>query len=350
MIKIEEYLKICNQKTLKENRAFKKKKKSKFSIITPIFNKCVTIPRYMKSIQMQQFKDIEIILIDDHSSDNSINVIKEFQDKDERIILIKNNQRKGTLISRNIGVCKSKGEFLLFVDPDDLLSNNILNYYTSLIKKYDYDLIRFNLYMGNYDLTLPKIVYYLKDRPIFETNIFYHLFFGFGNLLQLDFYITNKIIKRQLFIRVLNSVNKYFLKQFMIDCEDGLINFMLYKLSKSYYFTRKIGYYYVVTKTSITHESADFKKRLKSNFLYFKFISQNTKNNIIEKKIANLIFSHIYSDQHDAIINSLKDLKSDFQFYLRTINLYIHNEFIPLKTKVILKYLRNIIMRKVFIS
>ena len=350
MIKIEEYLKICNQKTLKENRAFKKTKKSKFSIITPIFNKYETIPRYMRSIQMQQFKDIEIILIDDHSSDDTINVIKEFQDKDERIILIKNIQRKGTLISRNIGVCKSKGEFLLFVDPDDLLTNNILNYYTSLIKKYDYDLIRFNLYMGNYDLTLPKIVYYLKNIPIFETNILYNLFFGFGKLLQLDFYITNKLIKRQLFIRVLNSVNKYFLKQFMIDCEDGLINFMLYKLSKSYYFTRKIGYYYIVTKTSITHESADFKKRLKSNFLYFKFIIQNTKNNIIEKTIANLIFSHIFSDQHDAIINSLKDLKNDFQFYIKTINLYIHNEFIPLKTKFILKYLRNIIKRKVFIN
>ena len=70
----------------------------------------------------------------------------------------------------------------------------------------------------------------------------------------------------------------------MIDCEDGLVNFMLHKLSESLYFTRKIGYYYIISKESIAHASADFKKRLKSNFLYFRYIIQSTKNNNIEKK------------------------------------------------------------------
>ena len=303
----------------------------------------------MRSILKQHFKDIEIILIDDHSSDNSLKVIEEFQNKDERIILLKNFQRKGTLISRNLGVYKSKGDFLLFVDPDDLLSENILNYFAILIEKYDYDLTRFNLYIGDYDLNLPKIVYHLKNKPLFGKKIFFHLFFGFGKLLQLDFYLTNKLIKRQLFIRVLNSVNQYFLKQFMIDCEDGLINFMLYKLSESYYFTRKIGYYYVITKESITHESVDFKKRLKSNFLYFRYIIESTKNNNIEKIIANHIFTHIYSDHNYAIINSLKYVKRDLQLYLKTINLYLDNEFIPLNTKLILKYMKNIIIQKIIL-
>ena len=349
MIKIEEYIKLCNQKALKGNKIFKKTNKIKFSIITPIFNKGETLHRYMRSILKQHFKDIEIILIDDHSSDNSLKVIEEFQNKDERIILLKNFQRKGTLISRNLGVYKSKGDFLLFIDPDDLLSENILNYFAILIEKYDYDLTRFNLYIGDYDLNLPKIVYHLKNKPLFGKKIFFHLFFGFGKLLQLDFYLTNKLIKRQLFIRVLNSVNQYFLKQFMIDCEDGLINFMLYKLSESYYFTRKIGYYYVITKESITHESVDFKKRLKSNFLYFRYIIESTKNNNIEKIIANHIFTHIYSDHNYAIINSLKYVKRDLQLYLKTINLYLDNEFIPLNTKLILKYMKNIIIQKIIL-
>ena len=136
MIKIEEYIKICNQKALKRNIIFKKTNKIKFSIITPIFNKGETLPRYLRSIQKQHFKDIEIILIDDHSSDNSLKVIEEFQNQDERIILLKNFQRKGTLISRNLGVFKSKGKFLLFVDSDDLLSDNILNYLAILVKNY----------------------------------------------------------------------------------------------------------------------------------------------------------------------------------------------------------------------
>ena len=346
MIKLEEYLRICSTTSLIKNDSFKKINNPKFSIITPILNKCLTLKRYIRSIQNQNFKNIEIIFIDDHSTDDTIKIIENLQKQDERIILLKNKQRKGTLITKNIGVYKSKGEFLLFVDPDDIISENILNYFDIMTKKYDYDLIRYNLYIGDYDVNLPYIVYFLKSKPLYKPNIFFHLFFGFRKLFQLDFYITNKLIKRKLFIRALNSINKYYLKQFMVDCEDGLVNFMLYKLSDSLYFTRKIGYYYIISKESITHASSDFKKRLKSNFLYFKYILQSTKNNIIEKKIANYVFISIYNRHSNTIINLLMHLHRDFKFYLETINLFLYNDFIPLSTKLILKKLRNTILYK----
>ena len=223
---------------------------------------------------------------------------------------------------------------------------NLLNYLDKITKKYDYDLIRYNLYIGDYDVNLPFIVYFLETKPLYKPNIFFHLFYGFGKLFQLDFYITNKLIKRELFIRALYSINKYYLMQFMIDCEDGLVNFMLHKLSESLYFTRKIGYYYIISKESITHASADFKKRLKSNFLYFRYIMKSTKNNNIEKKIANYVFTSIYNRHSDIIINLLMHLRRDFKFYLETINLFIYNDFIPLSTKLILKKLRNTILYK----
>ena len=346
MIKLEEYLRLCNTTSLIKNQSFKKITNPKFSIITPNLNKCRTIQRYIKSIQYQTFKNIEIIFIDDHSTDDSVKIMEKLKKEDKRIILLKNKKRKGTLITKNIGVYKSKGEYLLFVDPDDIISENILNYFDIITKKYDYDLIRYNLYIGDYDVNLPYIVYFLGSKPLYKPNIFFHLFYGFGKLFQLDYYITNKLIKRQLFIKALYSINKYYLKQFMLDCEDGLVNFMLHKLSKSLYFTRKIGYYYIISKESITHASADFKKRLKSNFLYFRYIIQSTKNNNIEKKIANYIFTSIYNRHSDIIINLLMHIHRDFKFYLETINLYIYNDFIPLSTKLILKKLRNIILHK----
>ena len=103
-------------------------------------------------------------------------------------VLIKNKKRKGTLISRNRGVLKSKGEFLLFVDPDDIISENILKYTYRFAKKYDYDLTRFNIYIGNYELNLPEVVSYLNDEPIFKPYIYLYLFYGLGKLLQLDYY------------------------------------------------------------------------------------------------------------------------------------------------------------------
>ena len=272
MIQIEEYLRICNKTNLMNKRVFKKIEKPKISIITPVYNKENSILRYLRSIQNQLFDSIEIIIIDDKSIDNSIKIIEEVKEEDKRIILIKNSKRKGTLINKNIGAFISNGEYLLFVDPDDLLSKDILNYLNNLLKEKNYDLIRFHLYTGDKSLNLPYISNYLKRSIIYKPDIYFSLFYGFGQLFQLDFYITNKLIKRNLFISALNSINDYYLKQFMIDCEDGLINFMLYRLSQSLSIIKKIGYYYIVTNQSITNDSDNFKIRLRSNFLYFKYL------------------------------------------------------------------------------
>ena len=126
MIKIEEYLRICNKTNLINKRVFKKIEKPKISIITPVYNKENSILRYLRSIQNQLFDSIEIIIIDDKSIDNSIKIIEEVKEEDKRIILIKNSKRKGTLINKNIGAFISNGEYLMFVDPDDLLSEDII--------------------------------------------------------------------------------------------------------------------------------------------------------------------------------------------------------------------------------
>ena len=126
----------------------------------------------------------------------------------------------------------------------------------------------------------------------------------------------------------------------MIDCEDGLINFVLYKLANSYYFIAKIGYIYVINEGSIT--IANFKKRLKSNFLYLKFIFENTKNNIIEKNIANYIFLGIYSQHKKDIFKLFKNI-NDIEFYKGIIDLYLNCKFISKKTKEILSHIKIII-------
>ena len=185
MLKIEEYFKFCNKKDLINKKIFKKRKVPKISIITPVYNKEYTINRYLNSIQNQSFEDFEIILIDDKSTDKSLKKIEEAEKIDERIILIKNEKRKGTLISKNIGVGKSIGEYLLFVDPDDILSENILYYIYTLAKENNIDLIRFNIYTGKGGLNIPEISYYLKSKIIFKSDIYYYLFYGFGKLFQL---------------------------------------------------------------------------------------------------------------------------------------------------------------------
>ena len=90
--KIEKYFLICSKKTnIKE---YKKIDNPKISIISPIYNSEKFILRFLNSIQSQNFNDLEIILVDDCSIDNSINLIKIFQSMDQRILLIKNKKIK----------------------------------------------------------------------------------------------------------------------------------------------------------------------------------------------------------------------------------------------------------------
>ena len=140
--KIKRFLKFCSNPNTKIKN-FEIKQNPKISIISPIFNRKKFLMRFLKSLQYQNFKDIEIILVDDFSNDNSTKLIKEFQKKDKRIVLIKNRKNKGTFISRNIGVLFSKGKYVNIPDPDDILSKDILNTCYKLAERFNYDIIRY---------------------------------------------------------------------------------------------------------------------------------------------------------------------------------------------------------------
>ena len=93
------------------------------SIIISIFNSENYLISCLNSIIYQSLKNIEIICINDGSNDESLNILKEFQKKDQRIIIISQNN-EGAGIARNKGIMKSRGKYLGFVDSDDMLPDN----------------------------------------------------------------------------------------------------------------------------------------------------------------------------------------------------------------------------------
>lgn len=91
--KIKSYLQFCSNSNNKIKK-FVKRINPKISIISPIFNREKFLMKFFKNLQSQNFKDVEIIFVDDFSKDNSVNLIEEFKKKDERIILIKKEKTK----------------------------------------------------------------------------------------------------------------------------------------------------------------------------------------------------------------------------------------------------------------
>jgi glycosyltransferase involved in cell wall biosynthesis len=206
---LENYKVLCENKNLLKTKIFKKVENPKISIISAIYNRSQFVFRFLRSVQNQFFNDIEIILVDDFSNDDTVEVIKELQKYDERIILIMNNENKGTLISRNEAVLKSKGEYLIFPDPDDLLSIDILKYCYDKSKKKNYEIVRFNLYNGNKKVVL-DVVNKIKINQIYQPLLSFYNFYSKGYLEQTDFIISNKFIKRNLYIKSINSIQNYY--------------------------------------------------------------------------------------------------------------------------------------------
>ena len=90
-----------------------------FSVIIPLFNRSKTISKAIKSVLNQSFTDFELIVVDDCSTDNSSEIVHQFQLLDSRIRYLKNENNLERCITRNIGIQSAKGKYICFLDSDD---------------------------------------------------------------------------------------------------------------------------------------------------------------------------------------------------------------------------------------
>ena len=108
------------------------------TVILNVYNGEKYIKKCLDSIINQTYKDIEILIVNDHSTDNTLSIIKKYKDK--RIKVITNKKNLGLSLSRNVGIDNSKGDYLYFVDVDDYIEKDTLEYLYNLTKKYKSDI------------------------------------------------------------------------------------------------------------------------------------------------------------------------------------------------------------------
>ena len=342
--KNEKFLKICNINCLKLEKNYKKTINPKISIVSPIFNRERFILTFLLSIQYQNFIGLEIILVDDYSTDKSIKIIDYYKNKDKRIILIKNRKNKGTLISRNIGILFAKGKYIVLPDPDDILSKNILYLCYKFAEKYDYEIIRFNLYLGNREISFEKQIKKISNTKVNQPELSTYSFYGINELRIIDLSLSNKFIKKEVYIKAMILLNKYYLNMHMIYMEDSIINYILYRTAKSFFNFNQIGYYYIKHSESITNNLQKINKlKIKYGFIFLKILFEYSKNIKYEKDMANIFFTCLIKRFN--IKYNLSILKNGLNFYYTIINMYLNFKFISKENKNILKQFKEIIER-----
>lgn len=140
------------------------------SIIIPAYNAEKTIEKCINSIASQSYKNIEIIVINDGSKDNTEEIIKKMQNNDSRIKVIQ-QENSGAPVARNHGMTYAKGKYILFFDSDDILKDKALEIMYNEIEASEADLVIGNLEIKQND-TIKKIeekIY--ENENIFECSV-----------------------------------------------------------------------------------------------------------------------------------------------------------------------------------
>ncbi len=135
--------------------------KVKVSVIVPVFNVGEYLSTSLDSILNQTLEDIEIICINDGSTDDSLNILEYYAKKDKRIkIISKENEGQGT--ARNVGLDNAQGEFISFVDADDFIKKDMLE------KLYNKSV------NGNLDLVMCKVSSFDNETHVIDDNLWYY--------------------------------------------------------------------------------------------------------------------------------------------------------------------------------
>ena len=233
----------------------------KVSVVIPVYNVEKYLEKCLNSIINQTLKEIEIICINDCSTDSSFHILKNYQKLDNRIIIINNeiNQKAG--FSRNIGIEKATGEYIGFIDSDDYIDENFFEELYNTAKKYDSDIaLATNVRIGNgktkkrLEITEEKVANTLQEK------------IDIGNQAK-NPCPTNKIYR----LSLLKYNNITWPEE--VYCEDKLFTIKAVYYANKIVTTPGVNYYYFRNPNSTVHKKSpkhNFdKNKAKKDVLYF---------------------------------------------------------------------------------
>jgi glycosyltransferase involved in cell wall biosynthesis len=215
------------------------------SIIIPVYNAAACLCNCLDSILAQTYTNLEILLINDGSIDESLSICRGYAQKDTRIRVI-DQQNEGVSSARNAGLSHATGDYIAFVDADDYLATDYIERLYTDACTYDADIVCCNFFEilngETVEINTPKV---LRSRLITEPS---ELFFDFVECKEA--YGTSvwaKIIR--------SSLAKQISFQSLAFGEDQIYMFDLFTLSPKVYLNEYKGYYYIRNESSVTISS-----------------------------------------------------------------------------------------------
>ena len=317
------------------------------SVIIPVFNVEEYLEECLLSVVNQSFKDIEIICINDGSTDNSLNILENFKKKDSRFKII-TQKNKGVGASRNIGLKHAEGKYIYFLDSDDYIDLKTLE------KLYK------NIKSNNSDVVLFKFHSFDDEKNFHKRGVGFKIDEIFGDIDYSNFTFNYHEVKKHVLNSSYSACLKFYKKEFLdsysnlyfsegIIFEDVLFHVKVMLQAFKISFVNDSLYYYRSNPESILNKSNgtldifnvidmvenflidhDYYDEFENEFIDFKIsqilqyiISSNDENYFKKAKKEFQKFSYKYNEDIKLVLNS-----NDYSYYL--LNYYKY-EVIKLK-------------------
>lgn len=354
-----EFRDINGNNILNENILYQKNDKPDVSVIITVYNQANCFYRALRSVQNQSLKNIEIIIVDDCSLDNTTEVIEKYMKEDHRIIYIKNEINNGKIKSRSDGVRLAGGKYITIIDGDDALSNRDILYNSFTISNIgNLDVVEFrygfferkNLMKLNFNLDNIKK---LNNRIIYQPE----LSFKFVDLVESDSIngfanrcIWGKLIRNEIFKKVVEFIGPKYTEDYLLDYEDTIMAVSLFKVANSYYYMNELGYYKSKRECENTFPLLENKKCILKNVTinneldsikYLNFLLDKSKNSEIENL---LIYKELIALEHFKKLE--RKINKNFSYVYSIINRINNSSFYTKQQKRKIDSIINKLLKK----
>jgi len=248
----------------------------KFSIIIPIYNRAFFIDTTLTSVLSQTYCDIEVICVDDHSTDNSLEKLETYALKDNRIKIVRHQKNLGPHCARKTGVENASGDYILFLDCDDTLASDACKVLYNILHTQSYDVLEF-AYKNEKEVLYP--VPFITIDNLFDSLVY------FTNPRAGT--VWNKAYRKELLHKAFSNMEDFY----SIMGEDLYESVVVAYYAKSYDFINNILLHYNAD-TGISNKKNDFNG--------VKRVLESIKNTL---NAFTIFFNRCAPEQKNAVVN-----------------------------------------------
>ena len=238
---------------------------NKVSVIIPVFNASKFIKQTINSVLNQTYKNWEILAIDDCSTDNSFEILKHYSSKEKRIKVLQNNKNLGAFAARNLGIKMSSGEYIAFLDADDLWIEDKLEIQINFMKE------------RKCNFTYTGFTRFHERLTVKEKNI------KVPERVNYNFLMTNTVIATSTVL--INIKNVGFFQMEDVYYDDYILWLTLLKREKFAYGINKPLMRYRILDNSLS------RNKFKSAKKVYEILHQNLNLNFIQAKYKFILWA-----------------------------------------------------------